>query len=373
MVNEPGQMQRAMQNSEYGRMNRDRSDEAPRRAQCHSASDEATALTVGIVGLGLIGGSLARRLVERGSKVVAWNHRPQPYAQARADGIICAAALADLVAGEPDVIVLCNPLKAMPTVLAELKPLLDAHPAITLTDVGSVKGMVRDQVVAAGLGECYVGAHPMAGNELSGWQAADPHLYDDALWAITVDGQTDYSRFLTVARMITAAVGNRVIVLNDAVHDRAAAMISHMPHVVSTALINELVDHQDRNIAAALAAGSWRDMTRVALTDPDRTRAMVEEDAANVETLLRHMAARLMAVADQLHNDDENAIREFFTVGDPFRAYKAAVKAGDEMPNSTIELPETGWQQELLDSARRGEAIIGINKTLVAVVQQPAM
>ena len=257
--------------------------------------------TVGIVGLGLIGGSLARRLTERGVRVVAWNHRPHPYAQAEADGIFCKSTLSELMDAEPDVVVLCNPLKAMPAILAALAPLMGDHPNTTLTDVGSVKGMVRDQVKAAGLGKCYVGAHPMAGNELSGWQAADPHLYDGALWAITVDESTDYRRFLDVAAMITKDVGNRVIVVDDETHDKAAAMISHMPHVVSTALINELVANPDRNIAAALAAGCWRDMTRVSLTDPDRTRAMVEEDSLNVEALLRRMAARLTDMADQLH------------------------------------------------------------------------
>ena len=128
--------------------------------------------TVGIVGLGLIGGSLARRLTERGVRVVAWNHRPHPYAQAEADGIFCKSTLSELMDAEPDVVVLCNPLKAMPAILAALAPLMGDHPNTTLTDVGSVKGMVRDQVKAAGLGKCYVGAHPMAGNELSGWQAA---------------------------------------------------------------------------------------------------------------------------------------------------------------------------------------------------------
>lgn len=193
------------------------------------------------------------------------------------------------------------------------------HPNTTLTDVGSVKGMVRDQVKAAGLGKCYVGAHPMAGNELSGWQAADPHLYDGALWAITVDESTDYRRFLDVAAMITKDVGNRVIVVDDETHDKAAAMISHMPHVVSTALINELVANPDRNIAAALAAGCWRDMTRVSLTDPDRTRAMVEEDSLNVEALLRRMAARLTDMADQLHAGaaGEQDVMGFFAEGDP--------------------------------------------------------
>ena len=328
--------------------------------------------TVGIVGLGLIGGSLARRLTERGVRVVAWNHRPHPYAQAEADGIFCKSTLSELMDAEPDVVVLCNPLKAMPAILAALAPLMGDHPNTTLTDVGSVKGMVRDQVKAAGLGKCYVGAHPMAGNELSGWQAADPHLYDGALWAITVDESTDYRRFLDVAAMITKDVGNRVIVVDDETHDKAAAMISHMPHVVSTALINELV------------------------ANPDRTRSMVEEDSLNVEALLRRMAARLTDMADQLHAGaaGEQDVMGFFAEGDPFRRYKAAVthagitaaqdgtataapQAGTTaagFPERELAVPEAGWQQTLLFSARRGEAITGFVHPRQAIIQlRPAM
>lgn len=335
--------------------------------------------TVGIIGLGLIGGSLARRLAERGIRVVAWNHRPHPYAQAEADGIFCKSTLAELMDAEPDVVVLCNPLKAMPAMLDSLAPLMGEHPRTTITDVGSVKGMVREQVEAAGLGECYVGAHPMAGNELSGWQAADPHLYDDALWAVTVDSATNYQRFLDVAALITKGVGNRLIVLDDEAHDKAAAMISHMPHVVSTALINELSAYPDRNIAAALAAGCWRDMTRVALTDPDRTRAMVEEDALNVEALLRRMAKRLTDMADQLHDGDETDVIRFFAEGSPFRQYKSALThasdgAAESLPERELTVPESGWQQTLLFSARRGEAIIGFVNPRQAIIQlRPAM
>lgn len=335
--------------------------------------------TVGIIGLGLIGGSLARRLAERGIRVVAWNHRPHPYAQAEADGIFCKSTLAELMDSEPDVVVLCNPLKAMPAMLDSLAPLMGEHPRTTITDVGSVKGMVREQVEAAGLGECYVGAHPMAGNELSGWQAADPHLYDDALWAVTVDSATNYQRFLDVAALITKGVGNRLIVLDDETHDKAAAMISHMPHVVSTALINELSAYPDRNIAAALAAGCWRDMTRVALTDPDRTRAMVEEDALNVEALLRRMAKRLTDMADQLHDGDETDVIRFFAEGSPFRQYKSALThasdgAAESLPERELTVPESGWQQTLLFSARRGEAIIGFVNPRQAIIQlRPAM
>ena len=264
----------------------------------------------------------------------------------------------------------------MPDILAELKPLLDIHPDIVLTDVGSVKGMVRAQVEAAGLGERYVGAHPMAGNELSGWNAADPHLYDDALWAVTVDEHTEYRRFLAVARLVVESVGNRMIVLDDDTHDRAAALISHMPHAVATALINELVDSPVRNVAAALAAGSWRDMTRVALTDPERTRAMIEEDSANVETLLRGMAVRLNAMADQLRDGDAAGLTDFFAAGQPFRDYKASKasripsegavadvgtsQCATDRSARILEVPRHGWQHALLESALDGEHIVAL-------------
>ena len=196
---------------------------------------------------------------------------------------------------------------------------------------------------------------------------------------MTVDSATNYQRFLDVAALITKGVGNRLIVLNDETHDKAAAMISHMPHVVSTALINELSAYPDRNIAAALAAGCWRDMTRVALTDPDRTRAMVEEDALNVEALLRRMAKRLTDMADQLHDGDETDVIRFFAEGSPFRQYKSALThasdgAAESLPERELTVPESGWQQTLLFSARRGEAIIGFVNPRQAIIQlRPAM
>ena len=183
--------------------------------------------------------------------------------------------------------------------------------------------------------------------------------------------------------MIVDHCANRLIVLDDATHDRCAALISHMPHVISTAMINELVANPNRNIAAALAAGSWRDMTRVALTDPNRTRAMVEEDAANVEALLRNMANRLTLMANVLHGmtaqqqsaptaGDDKEMARFFVQGQPFREYKALSKEPDFAERcETVELaiPETGWQQMLLESARRGEHIVRFEGYRQAIAQ----
>ena len=142
-------------------------------------------------------------------------------------------------------------------------------------------------------------------------------------------------------------------------------------------MVNELVVNPNRNVAAALAAGSWRDMTRVALTDPDRTRAMVEEDAANVELLLRNMANRLTLMANVLHGvqpqgagalqtaatqeSDAKEMARFFEQGQPFRDYKTAIRQPDFMERCetvSLAIPAEGWQQMLLESARRGEHII---------------
>lgn len=304
-------------------------------------------------------------------EVLAWNHTERPYAQAQRDGIICMPTLEALVEARPDILVLCNPLKAMPEMLSRIAPCFDVQ-TTTLTDVGSVKAVVREQVAAVGLERSYVGAHPMAGNERSGFECADSTLFDGALWAVTVDETSEYRRFLNVARLITEIVGNRIIVVDDATHDEAAALISHMPHVVATAMINELTSNPGRNIAAALAAGSWRDMTRVALTDPHRTQAMVEEDAHNVASLLRSMATRLCDVADALQtesavhegtqNGAESELSDFFAYGQPFRTFKTienrTARGDGDYPQVDVHIDSSRWQSDLADSARRGEHIL---------------
>lgn len=317
---------------------------------------------VGIVGLGLIGGSLALRLKAAGCKVTAWNHRTHPYSTARLAGIECTETLEELVEQQPDVLILCNPLVAMPKILQIIAPLINPEKT-TLTDVGSVKGLVREQVKAAGMTDCYVGAHPMTGNERSGWQAADARLYDNALWALTYGDDTEYRRVVQVAGMITRGLNNGLIIIDDETHDRATSLISHMPHVVSTALINELTMSPDRNIATELSAGCWRDMTRVALTDPDRTCAMVVENSENVEVLLRSMAQRLNTIADALHNDDASAIHSFFTLGQPYRDFKAEQRNENnreetETVFTSLRIDPVHWREDFLRSAQHGEYIV---------------
>lgn len=339
--------------------------------------------SVGIVGLGLIGGSIAKRLVATGScKVYAYNRHQTMYKEARALGITCVESVADLARMQPNVLILCNSLASMPEVLGEISRGINKQ-RTTLTDVGSVKGLVREQVKAAGLGDCYIGAHPMAGSEFTGWQASSAELLDGALWAISVDESSDFWRFLAVLRVIVALCGNRALVLNDSIHDASAALISHMPHVVSTALANVLCESENRNVALQMSAGSWRDMTRVALTDTNRTRAMVAENRRNVADLLGSVIEELSFAKKMLEESDGDsaaacdsaaagdecdvAERAFFAKADSWREYKykeravACNESAGDLRELRFALDCPGdWQSQLIQSAQSGEQIVGV-------------
>lgn len=324
---------------------------------------------IAVAGLGLIGGSLARRLVERGRYVVAWDIDESLYEAAHSVGIHTVDTIENLALGKPDVLVLATPLKAMSHVLSRLGAVLPE--TTTLMDVGSVKEPLRKLVVDAGLARQYIGGHPMTGNELSGFECSDASLFRDALWALCVDDHTDLSRFLTVADVVTQGLGNRFICIDDETHDRSVALISHVPHVVATALAALLSASSDRQIAGALAAGSWRDMTRVSLTDPARTQAMVEENAQHVGQLLNDISlvlgqqAQLLLAADQSEvpiHEARQRLTAFFASAQPYRNYRAA-QAHLELPvdNASLgllDVSDGNWQAELFESAGKGQQIV---------------
>lgn len=339
-------------------------------------------LTVGIVGLGLIGGSIARRLASSTSipcRVLAWNReskaRQEIYSEAHSLGITCVATLEDLAQARPDVLMLANALKAMPEVLSALAKCIDREHT-TLTDVGSVKALVREQVEAAGLGDLYVGAHPMAGSEHTGWRFSSAQLLDHALWVVTVDEHTQLQRVRNVLRVIVQGCKNRAIVLDDATHDQSAALISHMPHVVATALANTLCESSYRSVALLMAAGSWRDMTRVALTDPKRTEAMVEEDADNVARLLRTMSEQLAQVATMLECGNTQQSEAFFMRANQWRLYKHACSQREQTSYTRV-LPFAGdakqWLKNACQASYDGEVITQINEQSVTLLRDARM
>lgn len=316
---------------------------------------------VAVVGLGLIGGSVARTLVAQGRRVTGWDPDADTRALARAAGVGTVATLDDLTVSGAPLVVVAVPLRA---VQGSVERLAASLPATTvLTDVASVKGPVRDAMRSSGVVDRYVGAHPMAGTEHSGFGASDPDLLREVRWALTLDASTDLDAFLAVAEMVTVAFSSVVHPLTDAVHDEAVALVSHVPHVVATELLNLVVGSPVSEVAQGLAAGSFRDGTRVARTTPRRTQAMVTDNAAWVSAALRLAARDLEQLADRL---DANApVEEFFDRGDPLRA------AGASTPGRrtrTVTLGHAGWQDELAGLGRLGGQVVGVDLAARSVV-----
>jgi prephenate dehydrogenase len=233
---------------------------------------------VAVVGLGQLGGSLAAALAAQGRDVAGWDVDPAAREAAAERGVRITRELAGIV-------VLAVPLPAMATALDGLT--LD--PDATVTDLGSVKTPVMESV-GAELGGRFVGGHPMCGTERSGHTAVDPSLFTGARWAVCLESDTELPRWLRVAEL-ALAVGAEVVPVTAAEHDDAVAAISHVPHLLAAALTSAAADAGP--LALALAAGSFRDGTRVAGSDPAFVTAMVEGNAGPTAAALARVQQQL--------------------------------------------------------------------------------
>jgi prephenate dehydrogenase len=233
---------------------------------------------VGVVGLGQLGGSLAAALLAAGREVRGWDADPAARDAAAARGVTVTRELAGVV-------VLAVPLPATATALDGL----DVDPDATVTDVGSVKAPVLAAVGPA-LGGRFVGGHPMAGTERSGHAATDPALFRGARWALCLEPGTELPRWLRAAEVALDA-GAEVVPATAAEHDAAVAAVSHVPHLLAAALA--AAASEAGPLALALAAGSFRDGTRVAGSDPALVTAMVEGNAGPAAAALDRVLAQL--------------------------------------------------------------------------------
>ncbi|WP_265520888.1 prephenate dehydrogenase [Oerskovia flava] len=310
---------------------------------------------VAVVGLGLIGGSLARALAEQGVDVRGYDASAVTCAQATAAGVRVASGIDELCAAAPQVVVLAVPLRAMRATAHEVARYLPATAVVT--DVGSVKAAVRSAVAGAGLGDRYVGAHPMAGTEHSGFAASDPDLLVGARWAVTLDEDTCPDHLATVLRLVTGPLGGTAYVLTDDVHDEAAALVSHVPHVLATQLLNLVATAPISDVAVALAAGSFRDGTRVGRTDPRRTEAMVTENAPWVASALRVVLRDLEALVAALESNASTA--EFF---DRAQALRTSGDSRDVHPRASVTLGEPGWRDTLTSLGAAGRPVVGVDE-----------
>lgn len=253
------------------------------------------AADVCVLGVGLIGGSLLRALGPE--RAFGWNRSAAGAEAASAAGFDVSTDLAHTLrrAAESDALVVVGvPLPALGPVLDAVA---DHAPQVALTDVVSVKGPVLAAVRRRGLEARFVGGHPMAGTARSGWEATDPGLFRGATWLVAADDGADPDTWARVARLAWDC-GARVIASTSRDHDAAVARISHLGHVLAEALA--LAGGRGGDLALALAAGSFRDGTRVAGTAPDLVRAICEPNRDALVAALDECLDDLTAARDSL-------------------------------------------------------------------------
>lgn len=259
-------------------------------------------MRVAMLGFGLIGGSIARALGQAPDRaawsVSAWSPTGAGTAKALRDGTIARAAPRPEAALEgAELVVLAAPPVATLDLLdrlgGPLRSVLD--PATVVTDVASTKGAIA--ATAARHGVRFVGGHPMAGRETTGYGASTADLFADRPWVVVPGDPPDVAASLAV-RTLAAACGARPITMDAAAHDRLVAAISHLPLVLAAALVESVAGTpaapaSDWPAASALAATGWRDMTRLARGD-------VAMGAGIATTNAPALAERIRAVRDVL-------------------------------------------------------------------------
>jgi prephenate dehydrogenase len=257
---------------------------------------------VAILGTGLIGGSVGLALRRAAPDTMVVGHDPLPGEAERAveRGALSAAtgSAADAVA-RAGLIVLAMPVDRMPAVCADLSGAV-AEGAV-VTDVGSAKV----DVVTAGeraFGGAFVGGHPMAGSERHGIDAADDMLFEGAWWILTPTPATSSGTYGRVLELVSAC-GAKPIAVDPTVHDALLARLSHVPQIASSALVEVAVASGDRETLLGLAGNGFRDVTRIAASNPSLWVAIIKSNRASVLDALQGLESRLREVAQMVEGE----------------------------------------------------------------------
>lgn len=289
-----------------------------------------------------------RAVAAAGREVFGYNRSVESAQAARFDGFDAGENLGEVLTRAADsgaLIVLAVPMPALPIMLGHIR---DVAPDCPLTDVISVKTAVLREVDEFGLTANFVGGHPMTGTAHSGWTAGDARLFVGAPWVISVDDHVDPDVWALVMDLALACHAVIVPARSDE-HDAAAAAISHLPHLLAEALA---VTAGEVPLAFALAAGSFRDGTRVAATAPDLVRAMCE---ANADQLL----PALDRTIDQLTHA-RAALSAHASTAELVEAGHAARMRYDSFSRPEIvatTIGADGWRKELAAAGRAGGVI----------------
>lgn len=275
---------------------------------------------IGFYGLGLIGGSIAKTLHEKYPEctLIATSGRESTVAEAHAAGVIENGGLLDFDAfSDCDLIFLCAPVGKN---IEALRRFVETTGAGTLlTDVGSVKGTIHEEAARLKLTDRFIGGHPMTGSEKTGFSNSAPLFLENAYYLLTPEPDVP-KETVEEFRLLVDSLGAIPLVLDANDHDRDTAAISHLPHVIAASLVNLVREEDDESeILKRLAAGGFRDITRIASSSPEMWESICIENRAQILKLIDDFSEELKDIQSRIEKSDATSIREFFANAKDYR------------------------------------------------------
>ncbi len=282
---------------------------------------------IGFIGLGLIGGSIAKavRRYYPDYEILAFDKNRETLALAIQEGTIhtSCSSIDDNFRG-CSYIFLCAPVSYNTAYLAQLKELVDED--CILTDVGSVKTSIHEEIISLGMEESFIGGHPMTGSEKSGFSNAKAHLIENAYYILTPTEKVAEEK-VTAYRDFIASLKALPIVLDYKEHDNITGTISHLPHIIASTLVNFVHDTDSADeLMKALAAGGFKDITRIASSSPVMWQQICLKNGKNISRILGEYINALEHAKSLVDSGDEPALYSMFESSRDYR---------DSMPGSS--------------------------------------
>lgn len=292
--------------------------------------------TIGFIGLGLIGGSIAKsiRRIFPKYKIIAFDTDSQALQAATADGTVTTpvSEVGDSFTA-CDYIFLCAPVHYNIEYLSILKKVI--KPECILTDVGSVKTDIYQAVIEQELADVFIGGHPMVGSERSGYEAAHDHLIENAYYFITPSSTVPQERINEFTTFIED-LGAITIVYSPARHDKTTAYISHIPHIIASELVNLVRENDEPNgINRQLAAGGFKDITRIASSNPIIWEHILLSNSNHIIVGLEEYINDLKQVIHAIEQQNNTYIYDFFANAQKYR---------NSIPNHATGVIETNYE-----------------------------
>ena len=284
---------------------------------------------IGFIGLGLIGGSIAKaikRIYPQTHIIATAGHLSTILEAHNAHTIDNPDLIKMEDFADCDCIFLCCPIKMNISYLKQLKSIVKQN--CILTDVGSVKSEIHEEVIALNMENQFIGGHPMTGSEKTGFSSATPYLLENAYYILTPSAKIDTS-IVADFRTFLSSLGALIIVMNYQEHDHVTASISHLPHVIAASLVHLIsnIDDEDETMKT-IAAGGFKDITRIASSSPIMWENICLSNQAQIISLIDQFTNTLQQTKVMIQCGNSESIYSFFESAKEYRDSINIVKSG---------------------------------------------